>query len=392
MTFSPGGNTSAAPAAPMLFGAPACAMCATELEWAGKGRRPKYCSKACSSKADRAREKEKRDKALAAAAETPRGETGLPDGLADDPIAAELLGLGARLRRHDVDFLTRLDRAARDGDPAQARQALADVLHAARLLTARHRELAEQVLDGHVTQAPAPAPPGTEASVSPRGETAGLSGAAAGPAPAVPPVPRVAEVGVETPTPSPRGEMAPSATGRPGAEDALSAPVAPRGETVSVATGPAVASVVPRGGTPGPAGGGDRLRDLVGRRLAQQEPRPASAAAPTIPSPPPGTLTVPRDPTLRGLPDLDAHRALDPGVFGDHWALAGWTVQPDVLLVLGEGHQVGWVERGLPGLGDRWIAVAGGYFIGDPVTHDALLHDTPAQAARTVQLAHLHNL
>ncbi|MFE2728623.1 hypothetical protein [Kitasatospora sp. NPDC059327] len=47
-----------APAAPMLFGAPTCAMCATELEWGGKGRRPKACSKACSSKADRAREKE----------------------------------------------------------------------------------------------------------------------------------------------------------------------------------------------------------------------------------------------------------------------------------------------------------------------------------------------
>ncbi|MFE2728612.1 hypothetical protein [Kitasatospora sp. NPDC059327] len=75
------------------------------------------------------------------------------------------------LRRHDVDFLARLDRAARDGDPALARQALADVLHAARLLTARHRELAERVPDGHVTQAPAPATPATEASVSPRGET-----------------------------------------------------------------------------------------------------------------------------------------------------------------------------------------------------------------------------
>ncbi|MFE2728773.1 hypothetical protein [Kitasatospora sp. NPDC059327] len=38
------------------------------------------------------------------------------------------------------------------------------------------------------------------------------------------------------------------------------------------------------------------------------------------------------------------------------------------------------------------LAVAGGYFIGDPTTHDALLHDTLEQAAHTVQLAHLHNL
>ncbi|MGE7440031.1 hypothetical protein [Kitasatospora sp. NPDC001175] len=35
----------------------------------------------------------------------------------------------------------------------------------------------------------------------------------------------------------------------------------------------------------------------------------------------------------------------------DHWSLAGWTVNPNVFLVLGEGHQVGWVERALPGLG-----------------------------------------
>ncbi|MFJ9447188.1 hypothetical protein ACIRRH_35860 [Kitasatospora sp. NPDC101235] len=86
------------------------------------------------------------------------------------------------------------------------------------------------------------------------------------------------------------------------------------------------------------------------------------------------------------------HIALDAGRFGDWWALASWTVNPDVYLVTGEGHQVGWVERGLAGLGDRWVVVYENYFIGDISTREAMLHDTPEQAARTIQLAYLHNL
>ncbi|MFD9596386.1 hypothetical protein ACFWA9_27075 [Kitasatospora sp. NPDC059973] len=137
MSFCPGQKVAVQP---MLFGGPVCAVCAVcaaELAWAGKGRRPKYCSKVCSSKADRAREKEKRSKALAVAAEARRGETGLPDGLADDPVAAELLALGDRLARADRLLLLQLDRAARDNDPALARQALTGVLHCARAATKR---------------------------------------------------------------------------------------------------------------------------------------------------------------------------------------------------------------------------------------------------------------
>jgi hypothetical protein len=97
---------------------------------------------------------------------------------------------------------------------------------------------------------------------------------------------------------------------------------------------------------------------------------------------------------LRRLPTTDVSVALDPRVFGDWWSLAGWTVNPDVYLVLGEGHQVGWVERGLPGLGHdgTWVAVYEGCFIGDQATQEAMLHGTPEQAARTVQLAYLQNL
>ncbi|MGE7439278.1 hypothetical protein [Kitasatospora sp. NPDC001175] len=115
-------------------------------------------------------------------------------------------------------------------------------------------------------------------------------------------------------------------------------------------------------------------------------------AAPNTPRPPVAEVTVPADPRLRRLPDTDVCIGLDYRVFGDYWSLAGWTVNPDVYLVLGEGHQVGWVERGLPGIGDRRVAVYENYLIGDQATREATLHDTPEQAARTVQLAYLRNL
>ncbi|MFI9332658.1 hypothetical protein ACIGZJ_34635 [Kitasatospora sp. NPDC052868] len=103
----------------------------------------------------------------------------------------------------------------------------------------------------------------------------------------------------------------------------------------------------------------------------------------------PGLVTVPRHPMLRGLPDSDARRHLDPAVFGDWWALHGWTVQPDVWLVTGEGHTVGWVERGLPGYKRRWVAVYEECFLVDSATEDPVLHDTPEQAAHTVMKAYL---
>ncbi|MFD8708333.1 hypothetical protein ACFV1W_38120 [Kitasatospora sp. NPDC059648] len=132
------------------------------------------------------------------------------------------------------------------------------------------------------------------------------------------------------------------------------------GETAPAARPATAAPVSPRGETPP---GGERLRDLVDQRLAQQQtaPRPAPAA-PTPASPQqPAELPVPADPMHRRLPPSDVRVALDAGRFGDWWALAGWTVNPDVYLVTGEGHQVGWVERGLAGIGDRWVAVYEGY-------------------------------
>ncbi|MGW2542288.1 hypothetical protein ACWC5I_15805 [Kitasatospora sp. NPDC001574] len=390
MSFSPGVN---AVSEPMLFGGPACAVCGAELAWAGKGRRPKYCSKKCSSKADRAREKGKQAQALAAAAETPRGETGLPAGLADDPVAAELLALGAELRGHDRLLLIQLDRAARDDDPALARQAVNDSLHAAHLVMQRHRDLAERLLAEHPTQTQETGQPAPETAETPRGETRTGTGATpgiAGTAPTAVPAPRPAtgtpDTAAEPADQTPRGE---TATGHGTAritETAPPAAVLPRGETAPATEPAEPAPTTSRGETPAPADGAG-LRDLVDRHLSQQ-----SAHAPG-PAASDRTVTVPRDPLLRGLPrSMDAHIPLDPAVFGHGWALAGWTVKPDVLLVLGQGHPVGWVERGLSGMGDGWVAVCENYFIGDPATLEARLHDTPELAAHTVHLAYSQNL
>ncbi|MFF3597979.1 hypothetical protein [Kitasatospora indigofera] len=380
----------------MLFGGPTCAVCGAELAWGGKGRRPKYCSKACSSKADRAREKEKQTQALTVAAETPRGETELPDGLADDPAAAELLTLGEELARHDRLLLLQLDRAARDGDPALARQAAADVRHSIYAVMQRHRELVEQLLAAHPAHDQAPGQSAPEPTETPRGETRAALGAAPAAAGAVPAAVPAALLAAETPRPvaraadeTPRGETA-AEPGTARADDPVPAEsVSPRGETLPAADPAESAPVAPRGETPAPGmapGGGAGLRDLVDRHLAQ---RSASASEPAAED---RTVTVPRDPLLRGLPrSMDVHTALDPVVFGYNWALAGWTVKPDVLVVLGEGYPVGWVERGLDG-GDGWVAVYEGYFLGDPATQQAALHTTPELAARIIHQAHIQNL
>ncbi|MGA5824292.1 hypothetical protein ACPC54_41430 [Kitasatospora sp. NPDC094028] len=388
MSFSPGVN--AVVAEPMLFGGPTCAVCGTELAWGGKGRRPKYCSKKCSSKADRAREKEKQEKALAAASETPRGETGLPDSPTDDPLAAELLALGEELSRHNRVLLLQLDAARSDGAPALARQAVDDALRAAHTVMQRHRKLAEQLLADHPTQTQTAGQPAAVPAETPRGETRpglGTTPGAAKTSAATVPVPRPEAA---TPDPdarpaaqSPRGETTTEQGAAHTTEGASSATVVPRGETPPAAEPAETAPAAPRGETPT---GGTGLRDLVDRHLAQQStPAPA-------PAEPDRTVTVPRDPLLRGLPrSMDIHIPLDPQTFGYNWSLTGWTVQPDVLVVLGEGHPVGWVERGLDG-GNDWVAVFEGYFLGDPATQEAALHATPQQAAHTVHRAYILNL
>ncbi|MFD0567822.1 hypothetical protein ACFQ2M_42020 [Kitasatospora saccharophila] len=354
----------------------------------------------------------------------PRGETGArtgdillpPSDFPLDEQQAQLLEVAAELHRQTRIFLLQLDRATRNADPDLLRSAGADMRAAAYVLSARHRELVGHLLERHPLAPSAPAGQAATPGDAPRGETADVERTAAAVgaellAAAAPdgggtcPAGSRPAVLVE----SPRGETVPLAAGPEGAQGTWTPGVAPRGETHTRPAGPTPSPAAPRGETPAasgtgraaPAQAGERLRSLVDQRLAQQgsgaraalAPATAPSAAPAVGAEEPAaTVSVPRDPRLRGLPrDMDVSIPLEERTFGYNWQLAGWTVQPDVLVVLGEGYQVGWVERGLDG-GDGWVAVYEGYFLGDAATQQAALHDTPEQAARIIHQAHVHNL
>ncbi|MFJ4672722.1 hypothetical protein [Kitasatospora purpeofusca] len=420
MSFSPGINAASEASEPMLFGAPVCAVCAAELTWGGKGRRPKYCSKACSSKADRARGKEKQAQAIAEAAEATRGEIRLPDGLPDDPAAAELLTLGEELAAADRLLLRRLDRAARDTDPALAHKALAAVLDTAAAVTRRHHELVERLRAGHPALADESPQPTAGPGESPRGEIAtvrrfasgtGDARSATAPAPsAVTAGPGAADgsagvvprgettaaqgtleaVGTARPADiSPRDEKAPAVP------RGTRAPVAPREETPPAAAAAGPAPVAPRGesttgGAPaaGPAAAG---LDVLLRAAASTDPTaPASAPAPSPASPAPDGVPVPdlalapaagrTPPTLRGLGDPLRDYAL-----GDGLVHLTWPGRSDVQALEQRGRLAGWTEvydeRG------NWIALVSGRPVADAADDIPLLSANPNDALTLLRLA-----
>ncbi|GAA2274452.1 MULTISPECIES: hypothetical protein [Kitasatospora] len=242
------------------------------------------------------------------------------------------------------------------GEPGvERRQALDELLHAAGVLTIRRRELAERLLAAHPAQAARTWRylPGAR-RFTPRGEQM------PGRIPIRPlgwpycPRPVMPRPTLDRPPLRPEEK-------RPRLQPPFRPPTRSArnplflGEKRRPPPRPTPPILLPLGGhPPTPTGDGARLRELVDLHLAQQTaPGPDPTAAPKTPKPSVTEDTAPADPRLRGLPDTDVCIGLDYRVFGDYWSLAGWTVNPDVYLVLGEGHQVGWAERGLPGIGDR---------------------------------------
>ncbi|WP_282206829.1 hypothetical protein [Kitasatospora fiedleri] len=138
---------------------------------------------------------------------------------------------------------------------------------------------------------------------------------------------------------------------------------------------------------------GGRLRDLVDQRLAQQglshaDPQPVDGDKEEM-------LPAPKHPHFRGVPSITVTvRQLGPHAkWGHWWRLEGWPEHPDIWLVTGEGHEVGWVERNVPGLPkDKWAAVYEWCFVVDAATGRVLLYDTPEDAAYTVNQAYLRGL
>ncbi|MFF4345666.1 hypothetical protein ACFY00_37900 [Kitasatospora sp. NPDC001540] len=135
---------------------------------------------------------------------------------------------------------------------------------------------------------------------------------------------------------------------------------------------------------------GSRLRGLVDQRLAQQAQSSPTVPAAVLPQP---EMAVPRHPLTRGAPATpEVRRQLPLQHFGDWWRLEGWLAHPDVWLVTDEGREVGWVERDLPGLTGRWVAVYDQCFVVDAATEDVLHFDTPEDAAYIVQQAYLQQV
>lgn len=292
------------------------------------------------------------------------------------------------MQRLDARYLLQLDRAGSGGDGALARQALAELAHGAYAIFVRHRQLAEQLL--HETLPDALDEPDEAPYISAREET-----------------PPAADRGNTSPD---RPVAMPAQLRTATAEDHVPLDSA-REETRPAADEHNLSTIPAREETAGSAqSDGDRLRELLHLSLAQQraavtipqEQAPPAARRPAEQPASPSEaaaagesadamVAVPRDPQHRGLSRTNVHSALEPQLFGDYWALAGWAAEPDVWLVTGEGHVVGWVERGVDGSA-QWIAVYEGSFIGDITTQLATVHDTPEQAARTVQLAYLQNI
>ncbi|MFB7672323.1 hypothetical protein ACFC26_12990 [Kitasatospora purpeofusca] len=416
MSFSPGINAASEASEPMLFGAPTCAVCATELAWGGKGRRPKYCSKACSSKADRAREKEKRTRALVEAAETTRGEIRLPDGLVDDPAAAELLTLGEELAAADRLLLHRLDRAARDTDPALAHKALAAVLDTADAVTRRHRELVERLRAGHPALADPSAQPTAGPGESPRGEIATVRQVASGTGDArsaTAPAPSAVTAGPGAADASAGESLRGETTAAQGTLEAVGAaraaglssrdektpavppgnraPVAPREETPTAAAAAGPAPVAPRGenATGGAAAVGPAAAlDVLLRPAAPITP--ASAPAPSPAPAAPDGVPVPdlalaaaagrTPPTLRGLGDPLRDYAL-----GDGLVHLTWPGRSDAQALEQRGRLAGWTE--VYDEFGNWIALVSGRPVVDAADNVPLLSANPADALTLLRLA-----
>ncbi|WP_327071835.1 hypothetical protein [Kitasatospora sp. NBC_01302] len=411
MTFSPGENGT-------LFAAPTpCTMCGTPLELRGKGRRPKYCSKACSSKADRQRERERLEAALATAAvatENPRGETPLPADLAADKEAAELLEFGAALRQHDVRFLLQLDRAARHGDAALARQALDDLLHVAYLVTIRHREAAERLLDSRLTKPAAADAAPQKPAISPRREIEPAPGTDPAGAQPVPHAPHPAPADSEPRLAAPRGETTAAEPADPAATEPAQAHVPPRGETAPTGTPPAATPVTPRGEILTPAGDPQAPRGPAGHLVHQAALLTTTVAAPMAPNPPTRTATVLADaPRPDGLPDTDVHQDRDYAdgpdlalgratgwmppterglgtpqrsyTLGQGLVHLTWPHHPSIQALEQYGRPAGWIEAH-DGQG-AWIAFIAGHPVVDAADDQPLLSANPTDALTLLRLA-----
>ncbi|MFE3109707.1 hypothetical protein ACFXKJ_34205 [Kitasatospora indigofera] len=390
---------------------PGCPECGTALRASGPGRRPVYCSRACSSKAYRKRRTESQQDAVADALVSSRVE--IPAGA--DGGEQELLDLAAAVQRATARYLQQLDQAQRgEGDDPRCNQALqrldAAVTGATQRLVRQAHVLRYEMTSARLraeraaaTIAPIPATPvgpaGTAPAAPPAGPDANLVPTrveSAGPAVNLVPT-RVESAG------RPTANVVPARveTDRPGVD--IVPPLVPtpdRGVPDRAALTPAPEfSVSPRVETPGPVLGVAHQQLLTADRPSRSTvPRP-SAAAPTSllrsAAPQPVVAEVPEQLRLALAEQRTSTSPLARGlgaptdtwnVPGSDLVLEGWGADPGLFAVRRPDRRlVGWIAAA--GDGGGWSAFVDGRQVVDAADGEPWLSQGPQHAVSLLQAA-----
>ncbi|MFI9789012.1 hypothetical protein ACIHEI_36685 [Kitasatospora sp. NPDC051984] len=324
---------------------PGCKVCGTPIRGDGPGQRPAYCGRACSSKAYRARTKDKQAAALTA--------TNLDDSREplDSEATQQIAALGALVDRAARGLAETLDKGVgTDISPITARMLLrlplSGLERAAEELLARARTAVRQAQADYERELDA-----SREAPSPTARTP-VQGAERAPAEAVSPPARAAAAVVP---PRPLDASRDASRGERDASRDASRP------------------------------------ELHASRNASPERVEASrdaspAPAPTAPDAQPDPLDL-LPPDRRGLGPT-AYSSVLPEI-GPGWEVRGWTGRDHLCLVVRDDRAVGWAEDRLGGA-DGWVAFVG---LGDPPVYlvDAqdrpVRHATARSAARSVSLA-----
>ncbi|MFF2631121.1 hypothetical protein ACFVUN_35805 [Kitasatospora griseola] len=321
---------------------PGCKVCGTPIRADGPGQRPAYCGRACSSKAYRARTKDKQAAALTATNLDASREP------LDNEAAQQIAALGALVDRAARGLAETLDRGVgTDISPVAAgmllRLPLSGLERAAEELLARARTAVRQAQ---------------------------------------------AEYERELHT----SREAPNPTARTPVQGAERVPA----EAVRAPARAAAAVVPPRpldASRDASRGERDASRDASRPELhasRDASPERVEASRDASPAPAPDAQPDPLDLVPIGRRGLGptAYSSALPEI-GPGWEVRGWTGRDHLCLVVRDDRAVGWAEDRLGGA-DGWVAFVG---LGDPPVYlvDAqdrpVRHATARSAARSVSLA-----
>ncbi|MFD7982496.1 hypothetical protein ACFV4M_03835 [Kitasatospora indigofera] len=389
---------------------PGCPECGTALRASGPGRRPVYCSRACSSKAYRKRRTEGQQDAVADALVSSRVE--IPADA--DGGEQELLDLAAAVQRATARYLQQLDQARRgEGDDPRCNQALqrldAAVTGATQRLVRQAHVLRYEMTSARLRAeragaATAPVPPapvgpaGTAPAAPPAGPGADLVPTrveSAGPGADLVPTrvesagPGVDLVPTRVETDRPVADIVPPLVPTPGRDVPDRAALAPApGNSDS-----------PRVETPGPVLGVAHQQLLTADRPSRSTvPRP-SAAAPTSllrsAAPQPVVAEVPEQLRLALAEQRTSTSPLARGlgaptdtwnVPGSDLVLEGWGADPGLFAVRRPDRRlVGWIAAA--GDGGGWSAFVDGRQVVDAADGEPWLSQDPQHAVSLLQAA-----